>query len=115
MLNLRRSQRQSFGNYPSGLFEGEMELAIFRRIGRRELRNFGCGSFEVAIEDKRAAVGGKRGDSDVRHDEFNPVPFQLHVADDLRTQGSGGVSQHRRTKSRMELLRNGGAADLTAA
>src|SRR5437763_11363017 len=41
--------------------------------------------------------------------------FQLHVADDVGTDGACGVSQGRAAKSRMEFICNRGPANLRAA
>ena len=91
------------------------ELGIFGRIFLREGGDCLRGFVFVLIQRKRAAIGRERGDASLWRDEPQAVFFQLHVADDIRTNRTGGVSERGAAEAGMKFIGDGCAADLGAA
>ncbi len=115
MIDIGRSSGERFRDYFADLSQRFFELGILGRIFLREGGDRLRGFVFVLIERKGATIGRERGDAGLRRDEPQAVFFQLHVADDVWTNGAGGVSERRATEAGMKFIGDGSAADLRPA
>ena len=90
--------------------------AIFRCIFLREGGDRLRGFVFVLIKRMSARPSGESAVTQrIRRDQLEPVLFQLHVTDDVGTNGTGGVRERGATKAGMKFIGDCGAADLRAA
>ena len=89
-----------------------LEIDESLRIFLRDLRNFLDGSLGIVVKNERAPVRGERRYGHFGRYEFQPMFFELHVADDISTQRPGVVRQDGATKSGMKFLGDGCATNL---
>ena len=74
-----------------------------------------CAAFiRILIKDECAAVWRQRGYRDLGRNHVQAVLFQLHVADDVGTQRSGGVGQRGAAEAGMKFFGDGSATRLSA-
>ena len=97
--------------FPSDFSNSGYFAASFCEKAAIDLRGF----VFVLIERKRAAVGRERGDASLRRDEPQAMLFQLHVANDVGTNGASGVRERGAAEAGMKFVGDSSAADLGAA
>ena len=115
VVNIRRRGCERVGNDFADLGQRLLKLGILARILLRKGGDFLRGFASVLIQRERPSVRTQRRHAHFGSDHPQAMLFQLHVADDVGTDRSCGVSQGRASKARMELVRNSSPADLRAA
>src|SRR5579864_7941590 len=93
-----------------------MEIDVARCVLLGELADFlrRLVTAVVMVQREVAAVGRERQQRNLVLNEFETLLQQLHVANDFRTQGTGGMREDRGTKAGMKFFRDRGATNQVA-
>ena len=68
-------------------------------------------AFLVAVHDQIAAIVERRKIGDRAQHDLQPMPREVHLADDLRVQQTDGITRHRIAEAGMKLFGDGSTAD----
>ena len=88
-----------------------LKFAIVLRVFQRALGQLCDAALDTAVEQHRPAVARKTKHTRLRLDPPQPVPLQLHVAENGAGDWPGRVRERRNAKSRVKFFGDGDAAD----